>query len=851
MAPAEGWPTLLLHATLVVATAWTMERAAGAPGRTVLVVAALGGLLVGFGLAKLRPPDLLAHLIAFSGGVGLAFGLAVARVDPLLEGWRDRLRFQWEMVLDWYRRLLSSGNLDDPHLFAAVVALTVWLVAYTSGWVLYRRGWLTTALVVPGVIAVVNLGYAPAGPAPLILFVVAACLMAARHHLYRRERDWAHARMARPRRLRWHFLGAGANLALLVAVLTWSLPLGARELVATAVWQRLEEPWGSTVARLEELAADLPGPRRSGASSYASFDDEFRLGGRLNLSDEPAAVLRPNPDTPGRPTYLVGRRYNVYDGRGWSSDAPESFAPADDQGRGYSSQMSFAAGLGVHLSPSLNEKPTTTGGEIELLRPKGKLLLTTDTFLTADRKFNVELSWEQVTDRTYDLTGDSLRVVLARLPVDLRAMTALLWEADFGTALDPTPRPSDRRLAAEVAAERTKLAGRFLDVRWRAGPDGRVSELIVSGQLPVYDDVEAVFSGPPVEANERYGVTGLASTADPDELRAAGTDYPSWVADRYLELPPTVTERTRALAAELGGAGATPFDVAQAAEDYVRRTIRYEENIEAPPSDQDVVDYVLFESQEGYCEYYASAMAVLLRAEGIPARVAGGYFAVPWDDDQGGFLYREKNAHLWVEVFFPNYGWIPFEPTANRSEMNYGDVQPETAATPVPTPAPEPTPDLGVATPAAAAGIEPPNDGGGRFAGGTGGLGWWTLVIGGRGGLGLLAGAATWAWGLRGLTPAAGLYARSVRLGRWLGVAASPATTPAEYADRLGRVVPTARHSARVVSDYYSHESFAPRPADAAAAARARAAWSELRRTAGRAMIRRRGAVKQRRNGDG
>src|SRR6185312_13504316 len=118
---------------------------------------------------------------------------------------------------------------------------------------------------------------------------------------------------------------------------------------------------------------------------------------------------------------------------------------------------------------------------------------------------------------------------------------------------------------------------------------------------------------------------------------------------------------------------------------------------------QDVVDYVLFESQEGYCEYYASAMAVLLRAEGIPTRVVGGYYPAPYDADEGGNLYREKNAHLWVEVFFPKFGWIPFEPTANRDELQYGDFTPPDAqAEPTPIPTPVPTPEPAVATPAPA-----------------------------------------------------------------------------------------------------------------------------------------------------
>ena len=184
---------------------------------------------------------------------------------------------------------------------------------------------------------------------------------------------------------------------------------------------------------------------------------------------------------------------------------------------------------------------------------------------------------------------------------------------------------------------------------------------------------------------------------------AAGDEYPSWVTDRYLTLPETITDRTRELASQLAAGQSNAFDTAVAVEEYVRSTITYNEDIEAPPDNQDVVDYVLFESQEGYCEYYASAMAVLLRAEGIPSRVVGGYFPAPYDPNEGGHLYREKNAHLWVEAFFPGYGWIPFEPTANRERLDYGDLTAPAQEPALPTPVPrlprrrgaDPTPDRG------------------------------------------------------------------------------------------------------------------------------------------------------------
>jgi hypothetical protein len=89
----------------------------------------------------------------------------------------------------------------------------------------------------------------------------------------------------------------------------------------------------------------------------------------------------------------------------------------------------------------------------------------------------------------------------------------------------------------------------------------------------------------------------------------------------------------------------------------------------------DRVDYFLFEMKEGYCNYYASSMAVMARAVGIPARVAAGYVQGDWERDVEAYRVREHHSHAWVEIYLPRFGWIDFEPTANEPVI----VRPRTA----------------------------------------------------------------------------------------------------------------------------------------------------------------------------
>lgn len=201
-------------------------------------------------------------------------------------------------------------------------------------------------------------------------------------------------------------------------------------------------------------------------------------------------------------------------------------------------------------------------------------------------------------------------------------------------------------------------------------------------------EISILASKTPFRRSETYEVTSWVSKAPPSALRKAGDAYPGWVIKRYLQLPPDLPERVRLRAAEIAKPYSNAYDKAQAIERFLRQ-IDYNETIEAPPPGVDAVDWFLFESTEGYCDYYSSAMAVMLRAIGIPARVARGYASGEFDPASETYLVRELDAHAWPEVYFPGYGWIEFEPTASEpllarpadpegeaSEPNFSNIPP-------------------------------------------------------------------------------------------------------------------------------------------------------------------------------
>lgn len=136
----------------------------------------------------------------------------------------------------------------------------------------------------------------------------------------------------------------------------------------------------------------------------------------------------------------------------------------------------------------------------------------------------------------------------------------------------------------------------------------------------------------------------------------------------HLALPDTVTDRTRQLAGELAAGRTSTYDIAAAIEGYLRG-FPYDLDVPGPPEGVDVADFFLFDLARGYCDYYATAFAVLARLNGLPTRFATGYITAFWDWETGEWTVTEAEAHSWTEVYFPDLGWIPFEPTAGRPAL--------------------------------------------------------------------------------------------------------------------------------------------------------------------------------------
>lgn len=201
-------------------------------------------------------------------------------------------------------------------------------------------------------------------------------------------------------------------------------------------------------------------------------------------------------------------------------------------------------------------------------------------------------------------------------------------------------------------------ADRDFEVSWRTQP----TSTLLSSYLESADAYGAGIEGMP------YNAVSLLPDVSVEQLRGASGEAPTWIQARYLQLPENMPSRVRALAQELTEDQPTEYDKAKAIETYLRG-FPYTLDLPAPPQDRDLVDYFLFDLQRGYCDYYATTMVVLARAAGLPARLVIGYASGAYDAQSGSYVVTAADAHSWPEIYFPNIGWVEFEPTAGQPAL--------------------------------------------------------------------------------------------------------------------------------------------------------------------------------------
>jgi hypothetical protein len=217
--------------------------------------------------------------------------------------------------------------------------------------------------------------------------------------------------------------------------------------------------------------------------------------------------------------------------------------------------------------------------------------------------------------------------------------------------------------AVFIAPRPETVRGRFLNGTNRSGGLPRRGYLLL-------DRTGSIFN--PFHNDKKVGYQGVSNlpTIPPPQLRKAPPVDPEQIEETYLQLP-RIDPRIRKLAEEIAAGSRNEYDKAANIERYLKTRYAYTLDLTGPPVDDPLANF-LFVRHAGHCEYFASALTVMLRAIGIPARYVTGFLPGEFNDLTGDYIVRESDAHTWVEVYFPSYGWITFDPTPPGSGKHGG-----------------------------------------------------------------------------------------------------------------------------------------------------------------------------------
>ena len=375
--------------------------------------------------------------------------------------------------------------------------------------------------------------------------------------------------------------------------------------------------------------------------------------------------------------------------------------------------------------------------------------------------------------------------------------------------------PGEELLAGSLDAP---VAEGAVEVTFTITPQAHRGNFIFSPLTPVRIDrdsdvlslgKDALFQGIEVNGRQPYVVTARIPLLGDDppgaltqnQLRVAGKDYPEEILARYLQVPegaigPEAQEVLDGVLAIIPDDNA--FDVATTMVNVLQGSgFRYDTDVSDIDCDERSVAECFAFSRRGFCQQYATLMTLLLREHGVPARYVQGFLPGNVNPLTGVEDIPNSNGHAWVEVYFPAYGWVIFDPTGgNVSRVETLPIgrrvegpspRPSRSVAPLDAePDPERTPGPGVAST-----TPPPGPGGaGAF------IVIALLLLAAVGGVAFLA----WQRGPRGPTTPDSAYDGVARLASRLGFGPRPTQTAYEYAAALGDVLPNIRPELQTVA---------------------------------------------------
>jgi hypothetical protein len=632
----EDWLTFGLALLAVLAVSYGLQSSNWSTQMPAIVLVSVLALTASLIMAKSRMSIFAAWPLAILLGALVTLWQTLDAVGPgTLE---TRVHAIYDRFYTWFQIAFGSGVTNDSLPFNTLVVAITWLGTFAFGWSVFRwhHAWL--GLLPGGAALFLGLIFVSDALATAIaLYMLFGFLLIMRTNLTKRMAEWRATKVVYPPMLSLSFMHLTTWAMVVLLAVAWIAPVGPYATPGAV---------DAVVSRFEGMGVDiirLAGPLHvSKVIPVHNYRGVLPLQGSVDLGERELLLVELQDPTIQGPIALRGTVYDEYGSGGWIAGDRTEFQPP--------------AAVGEELNSALS-------GGIEDEQIEGRLV-----------PLNVTLKAKSVVGTVLFTPGQA---VSSDPPVKLEVPSGSL-ESVEPTALMLS---DGSRFTDDEVIERFVPDG-FIGTHVERDDTGAVVAIrgfFSSDQL--LPDVTALSPDERIRKGRSYTVTGFVPTLTPGDLRAAGDDYPGWVEKNYLALPDSLPDRVAGLARDIAGGEANPYDKALALQTHLRGNYTVTYSPGEPPPGEDTIDYFLFESRTGFFDYHASAMTVMLRALDVPSRFAVGFVVDEADASEvGSYTVRDKNAYAWTEVYFPGYGWIPFNPSPDRpadltpSERVEGDI---------------------------------------------------------------------------------------------------------------------------------------------------------------------------------
>jgi transglutaminase-like putative cysteine protease len=647
-------PDIFLSILISFSITYALTSAMGfdyPPVSTLLIILAVTAvLLVAF---HSRISSVVTAVLA---GVAVVFSvvyvLAAGKSDEVLEFFKGYYYWLYDFIM--------YADVPDPaYGFISVAALCLLVCILSYIFVIRKFMFFVILAAGAGVFAVQATYRLFVTLVPFYLFLVAA-LMSYLKHVYIIKSSRIENEYAKPS-----------------VMLLWSLPVSIVLVLLASSFDASEYPiqWKWLDQKIARAYSYL-----RNRFDYETFDyfslsassgfgdrDNF-LGGRVRLDRTNVLYVTSN-----RRIYLRGATRDVYTGNRWINSV-DGLSPLDeDPGRLYSDTDEMIEGLKLLTGSDELPDGLLDGSSITVTF----LNLKTKSLFVPPKIISFEPETADITAYISD-TGDISSK--NRLTKDFRyKMTAYV------------PATASELFRETLSKSRKGLYSGYLD---EIDSILRSTRLTPPGTIRIPSDHLEIHGSelPDIPRSESTDITEVRTKTpgsilygfDRNELLRMRSniadlkEHSDAVHEKYLQLPEDLPQRIRDLAASLVVSADNDYDKARAIEKYLAENFAYNLDVRSTPRNRDFVDYFLFDLQEGYCSYFASAMTILARCAGLPARYVEGYMLPPSPVKERNDAYMVTNlqAHAWTEIYFEGFGWLPFEPTPPfRSTFYTADIQ--------------------------------------------------------------------------------------------------------------------------------------------------------------------------------